>query len=91
MKYFLILSIFLTGCVCFNPDHKRGTAPSVETGKVIENLKDTKSELVKAGEVNTEISKSVDKALTLAERLDIILENIEKQQEKIDNKKVLEP
>jgi polyhydroxyalkanoate synthesis regulator phasin len=87
MRCLLILSIFLTGCVCLNPDHKRGIAPSVETGKVIENLKDTKDELVKAGEANTEIGKSVNKALTLAERLDDILEEIERSQ----NKNVIEP
>jgi hypothetical protein len=87
MKYLLILSIFITGCVCLNPDHKKGTPPTVQTEKVISNLKDTKEELVKAGEANTEVGKSVNKALTLAERLDDILEEIERSQ----NKNVIEP
>lgn len=82
MRYFLILSIFITGCVCLNPDHKSINGPTVETNKVIEELKDTKEELIKAGEANTEVGKSVDKALTLAERLDAILEEIEKSQNK---------
>jgi hypothetical protein len=82
MKSFLIISIFLTGCVCLNPDHKGINGPTVETGRVIEELKDTKEELIKAGEANTEVGKSVDKALSLAERLDIILEEIEKSQNK---------
>jgi hypothetical protein len=87
MRYFLILSIFLTGCICLNPDHKGINGPIVETGKVIEDLKDTKEELIKAGEANTEVGKSVDKALTLAERLDTILEEIEKSQ----NKNIIKP
>jgi hypothetical protein len=87
MRYLLILSIFITGCVCLNPDHKRGTPPTVQTEKVINDLKDTKEELVKAGEANTEVGKSVNKALTLAERLDNILEEIEKSQ----NKNVIKP
>lgn len=82
MRYFLILSVFLTGCVCLNPDHKGINGPTVETNKVIEDLKDTKEELIKAGEANTEVGKSVDKALSLAERLDAILEEIEKSQYK---------
>lgn len=82
MRYLLILTVFLTGCVCLNPDHRGINGPTVETGKVIEELKDTKEELLKAGEANTEVGKSVDKALSLAERLDTILEEIEKSQYK---------
>jgi hypothetical protein len=87
MRYLLILSMLITGCVCLNPDHKKGTAPTVQTEKVINDLRDTKEELVKAGEANTEVGKSVNKALTLAERLDNILEDIEKSQ----NKNVIKP
>ena len=87
MRSLLILSIFITGCVCLNPDHKIGTPPTVQTEQVINNLKDTKEELVKAGESNTEVGRSVNKALTLAERLDNILEDIEKSQ----NKNVIKP
>jgi hypothetical protein len=83
----LLFIVFGTGCVCLNPDHRRPIAPTVETGKVIEELKDTKEELVKAGESNTAVGKSVDKALTLAERLDAILEEIERSQ----NKNVIKP
>jgi hypothetical protein len=87
MRYLLVFSIFITGCVCLNPDHKKGTPPTVQTERVINNLKDAKEELVKAGEANTEIGKSVNKALTLAERLDVILEELEKSQ----NKNVVKP
>lgn len=91
MKYILLPALLLcSGCVCLNPDHRQGTAPTVKTEKVIEDLKETKQELAKAGEANTEVGKSVNKALTLAERLDAVLEEIEKQQQ-IDNKKVKEP
>jgi hypothetical protein len=88
MKYFLLPALLLcSGCVCLNPEHRQGTAPTVQTDKVINELKDTKEELVKAGEANTEVGKSVNKALTLAERLDAILEEIEKSQ----NKNVIKP
>jgi hypothetical protein len=88
MKYFLLPALVLcSGCVCLNPDHRQGTAPAVQTEKVIDELKDTKEELAKAGEANTQVGKSVDKALTLAERLDAILEEIEKTQ----NKNVIKP
>jgi len=87
MKVLLLSVVLLTGCVCLNPDHRAGNAPTVETGKVINDLKDTKDELVRAGEANTQVGKSVDKALTLAEKLDAILEEIEKSQ----NKNVIKP
>lgn len=82
-----VIVIFLTGCVCLNPDHRGVSGPTVETERVIAELKDTKEELVRAGEANTEVGKSVDKALTLAERLDAILEEIEKSQ----NKNIVKP
>lgn len=88
MKVLLpILILLLSGCVCLNPEHKQKTAPTVVTDKVIQDLKDTKSELQKAGEANTAVGKSVDKALTLAERLDVILAEIEK----VQNKNVIPP
>jgi len=78
MKFILpFFSLILVGCVCLNPDHRRSTPPIVNTDKVIDDLKETKSELIKAGEANTEVGKSVDKALTLAERLNKILEELE--------------
>lgn len=92
MKYILLPALLLcSGCVCLNPDHRQVPAPSVTTEKVIEDLKETKQELVKAGEANTEVGKSVNKALTLAERLDAILEEIEKQQQQINYKNIIEP
>lgn len=88
MRYLLVPFImFCSGCVCLNSAHKQGNAPIVDTNKVVENLKDTKQELVRAGEANTEIGKSVDKALTLAQKLDVILEEIERSQ----NKNVIKP
>lgn len=88
MRCVLVLfAILCSGCVCLDPDHRQGNAPVVDTGRVVENLKDTKQELVKAGEANTEVGKSVDKALTLAQKLDAILEEIEKTQ----NKNVIKP
>lgn len=88
MKVLLpFIILLLTGCVCLNPEHKQKTAPTVATDKVIQDLKDTKTELQKAGEANTAVGKSVDKALTLAERLDAILAEIEK----VQNKNVVPP
>lgn len=84
MKFLLpIFSVILTGCICLNPDHKRNAPPTVSTDKVIVNLKETKEELIKAGEANTEVGKSVDKALTLAEKLDKILEEIEQNDKQV--------
>ena len=83
----VLLTVLCSGCVCLNPAHRQGNAPTVDTGKVVEDLKDTKQELLKAGEANTEVGKSVDKALTLAQKLDAILEEIERSQ----NKNVIKP
>jgi hypothetical protein len=54
-------------------------------------LNETKSELKEAGDQNTKVAKSIEKALTLAERLNILLDEIEKEQQKVDNKNVVEP
>lgn len=77
MNKFLILSVFLSGCVCLNPDHKKTPPPIANTGEVIESLEKTKSELEKAGESNTVVGDKVEKALTLAEKLEKLLEQIE--------------
>jgi hypothetical protein len=80
MKIFLIL-IFLFGAGCSNLQKKKQTLPpSVSTAEVVRSLEDTKTELVKAGESNTVVSKKIDTALTLAERLEKLLEQIEKEQ-----------
>jgi hypothetical protein len=87
MKYFLILSMFLTGCVCLNPTHKKGAPPIANTGQVIESLEKTQEELAKAGDSNTIVGEKVDKALTLAERLEKLLEQIQEE----NSKNVKEP
>jgi hypothetical protein len=89
MKYilFLILPLF-TGCICLNPDHKKSGPPIANTGEVIASLEKTKTELDEAGESNTVVGERVDKALTLAERLEKLLEQIEDQS---NSKLVKEP
>jgi len=88
MKYLLIIFIpLLTGCVCLNPEHKKIGPPIAKTEQVIESLEKTKIELEKAGESNTIVGEKVDKALTLAERLEKLLEQIEQS----ETKKIKEP
>ena len=87
MRYLLILSMFLTGCVCLNPDHKKSAPPIANTGEVINSLEKTKTELEKAGDSNTIVGEKVDKALTLAERLEKLLEQIQEE----NSKNVKEP
>lgn len=82
MRYLLILSVFLTGCICLNPDHKKSAPPIANTGEVINSLEKTKTELEKAGDSNTIVGEKVDKALTLAERLEKLLEQIEQSESK---------
>jgi uncharacterized protein YceK len=87
MRYFLILLIFiLTGCASLKK--KELPPPSVSTAQVVQSLEDTKSELEKAGESNTKVAANIDKALSLAERLEKLLEQIEKE---TANKNVLKP
>jgi hypothetical protein len=83
MRYLLIFSVFLTGCICLNPDHKKSAPPIANTGEVISSLEKTKIELEKAGESNTLVGEKVDKALTLAERLEKLLEQIGQSESKI--------
>jgi len=88
MRYFLLIIIpILTGCVCLNPDHKKSAPPIANTGEVIQSLEKTKTELDKAGESNTIVGDKVEKALTLAERLEKLLEQIEQE----SSKEVKEP
>lgn len=84
MKYLLIMIIpVLTGCVCLNPEHKKSAPPVANTNEVIESLEKTKTELDKAGESNSIVGEKVDKALTLAERLEKLLEQIEESSTKV--------
>lgn len=87
---FLILGLLLiTGCAAI--EKKKTTPPSVSTEQVIQSLNDTKTELVEAGEANTKVAKNIEKALSLAERLDALLEQIEKEQSQTENKNVIKP
>jgi hypothetical protein len=88
MKLLLILSIFITGCVCLNPAHKKSGPPIANTAQVIDSLEKTKTALDEAGESNTVVGEKVEKALTLAERLEKLLEQIE---EESNSKLVKEP
>jgi hypothetical protein len=74
--------MFLTGCICLNPDHKKSAPPIANTGEVISSLEKTKTELEKAGDSNTIVGEKVDKALTLAERLEKLLEQIQEENSK---------
>lgn len=91
MKLFLILSlVFVTGCSSLQKK-KPVVPPSVSTSQVIESLNETKTELEEAGESNTKVAANIEKALTLAERLDALLNQIEKEQVKLNNKNVITP
>jgi ABC-type uncharacterized transport system auxiliary subunit len=81
MRYILILVLLftITGCESLRKK-KQVIPPSVSTTQVIDALTDTKQELVKAGEANTKVAKNVETALTLAQRLEILLEQIEREQ-----------
>lgn len=77
--------MFLIGC---KTPPKLTPPPSVSTAQVVQSLEETKSELEKAGESNTKVAANIDKALSLAERLEKLLEQIEKE---TANKNVLKP
>lgn len=79
--------LFCTGCATT----KQAPPPSVSTAQVIETLTETKEVLTEAGEQNTSVAKKIDKALTLAERLDALLEQIEKEAEQQANKNIVKP
>jgi hypothetical protein len=87
MRYLLLCSVFITGCVCLNPAHKKSGPPIANTGEVIASLEKTKTELDEAGDSNTIVGEKVDKALTLAERLEKLLEQIQEE----NSKNVKEP
>lgn len=88
MRYLLIIFVpILTGCVCLKPEHKQSAPPVANTNEVIASLEKTKTELDKAGESNSIVGEQVDKALSLAERLEKLLEQIEE----INSKTVKEP
>ena len=88
MKYLslIIILAFATGCA----NLKKGGVqpPSVSTAQVVTSLEETKSELAQAGESNTKVAANIDKALSLAERLEKLLEEIEKD---TANKNIVKP
>lgn len=89
MKFFLIPALLLcAGCVTTKSSVP---PPTVSTAQVIESLTDTKEVLTEAGEQNTSVGKKIDKALSLAERLDSLLEQIEKEAAEQANKNVIKP
>jgi hypothetical protein len=89
MKLFLLPALLLcVGCATTKPIVP---PPSVSTAQVIESLSDTKEVLVEAGEQNTLVAQKIDRALTLAERLDALLEQIEREAEQQANKNVIKP
>jgi hypothetical protein len=88
MKYFLLLALlFCAGCQTTKPT----LPPTASTAQVIETLTETKEVLKEAGEQNTAVGQKIDRALTLAERLDALLEQIEKEAEQQANKNVVKP
>jgi hypothetical protein len=91
MRYFLLIIILSFGTGCAHFKKKEATPPSVSTAQVVQSLEETKSELEKAGESNTKVAENIDKALTLAERLEKLLEQIEQEAAGTTNKNVIKP
>ena len=87
MKHILILVLLCAGCATTK---KQTLPPAVSTAQVIESLTDTKEVLAEAGEQNTSVGKKIDRALTLAEKLDALLEQIEKESQQA-NKNIVKP
>jgi hypothetical protein len=89
MKYILILALLISaGC---QTTKQLTPPPSVSTAQVIVSLNNTKEALQEAGEQNTVVAQKIDRALTLAERLDALLEQIEKEAQLQANKNVIKP
>lgn len=85
----ILVLLLMVGCAF--KDKKNVTPPSVSTTQVIESLTNTKEVLTEAGEQNTAVAQKIDRALTLAERLDALLEQIEKETQQQANKNVIKP
>lgn len=88
MKYFLLIIIFAFTTGCANLKKEQTLPPSVSTAQVVQSLEETKSELEQAGESNTKVAANIEKALSLAERLEQLLEQIEKE---TANKNIIKP
>jgi len=88
MKYLPLLALLLcAGCATT----RQTPPPSVTTAKVIESLTDTQDILNDADKQNSEVARKIDKALTLAEKLDALLAEIEKESQPVSNKNVIKP
>ena len=81
---FVFTTLLMAGCASVKRDV---VAPTVSTAQVIQSLTDAKTELKEAGDQNTVVAQKIDKALTLAERLDVLLEQIEQEA----NKNIVKP
>jgi len=88
MKYFSLIIILDFATSCANLKKRGVQPPSVSTAQVVTSLEETKSELAQAGESNTKVAANIDKALSLAERLEKLLEEIEKD---TANKNIVKP
>lgn len=77
MILFLLILSLLTGCVCLDPAHHQKVPPSVQTERVIDSLKKIRTSLDEAGDENDNIDQKLTRALTLAEKLDVLLEQLE--------------
>jgi hypothetical protein len=84
----LLFVLFLTGCSSLQKK-KQSLPPSVSTNELIESLTETKTELQLAGDANTKVAENINKALSLAQRLDSLLEQIEKEQNNTSNKNII--
>jgi hypothetical protein len=80
MRFLLLIIILWLSTSCVHLKKKDVQPPSVSTAQVVESLEGTKSELAKAGESNTKVAANIDKALSLAERLEKLLAEIEEAQ-----------
>jgi redox-regulated HSP33 family molecular chaperone len=87
--FIIIACLMVIGCTAL--DKKKEIPPTVSTGQVIQSLNDTKTELKEAGEANTKVAVNIDKALSLAQRLDVLLQQIEKEQQTTANKNIIKP
>jgi uncharacterized protein YcfL len=84
-----IASFCLIGCASLK--RKEPVPPSVSTVQVIQSLNETKNELNEAGVANSKVAANIDKALTLAEKLETLLAQIEKEQAILANKNIIKP
>ena len=90
LSYLLLASMLLAGCA-INQKTPATPPPSVSTAAVVQSLSTTKSQLDQAGTSNTKVGQKIDKALTLADRLSVLIAQIEAEQAKAADKVVIPP